>query len=70
MFLEDFTQVFTDIGVCYKFNWNTSQILEASLRGHSGSLSMVLNVQQYDYMNSLMGFGAGVIIQVILIIEF
>ncbi|KAJ8028451.1 Acid-sensing ion channel 1A [Holothuria leucospilota] len=58
---ENFTQVFTDFGVCYTFNNPPRQEDALSVRqtGFDYGLFLRLNVEQWEYYNSL-NTGAGI----------
>ena len=40
----------SDQGICYTFNWDISAPLETENAGASYGLSLVLNLEQYEYM--------------------
>ncbi|XP_071108315.1 uncharacterized protein [Haliotis cracherodii] len=47
---ENFTQVFTDHGVCYSFNAADDDPLMVTSAGSDYGLKLTLNVEQYEYM--------------------
>ena len=47
---EDFTPILTDHGLCYKFSPNSSE-MAISAPGIDSGLHLMLNIEQYEYMN-------------------
>ena len=48
--VDNFTQVITDLGVCYTFNANITDPLRVSQAGSKNGLSLSLNIEQDEYV--------------------
>ncbi|ELT94811.1 hypothetical protein CAPTEDRAFT_212993 [Capitella teleta] len=55
---QDLIQTVTDFGICYTFNWNQRNTRNARETGVEGGLTLLLNIEQYEYMPGPNG-GAG-----------
>ena len=47
---RDFKTTFTSLGTCYTFNHGTERPLFVNTAGSGFALSLVLNIEQYEYM--------------------
>ncbi|XP_050413854.1 uncharacterized protein LOC126828236 isoform X1 [Patella vulgata] len=47
---DNFTEIFTDHGVCYSFNHQSHNALAVTSTGSDYGLKLTLNVEQYEYM--------------------
>ncbi|ESO04940.1 hypothetical protein HELRODRAFT_171945 [Helobdella robusta] len=53
---EDFKSTFTDLfTLCYTFNWNASNVKKVYQPGARYSLQLILNVENYEYVQKLQG---------------
>ena len=48
--VDNFTQVITDLGVCYTFNANITDPLRVSQAGSKNGLLLSLNIEQDEYV--------------------
>ncbi|CAD5112318.1 DgyrCDS1544 [Dimorphilus gyrociliatus] len=46
----NFSSILTDYGYCHTFNWNEDNILTTTKTGSSSGLTLILNVEEYEYM--------------------
>ena len=47
---DNFTAVFTDFGICYTFNHNSTAVKKVGQSGSGYGLHLMVNIEQYEYM--------------------